>query len=192
MSVILIRNWWLLALRGVAAILFGIGAFAWPSITLAVLVALFGAYALVDGIFSIVSAVRTGEQERHSWALLIEGALGVIAGLVTFVWPGITALALLLIIAFWAILTGLLEIVAAIRLRHEIRNEWLLGLSGIASLVFGLILAARPDAGVLAVIWIIGAYTLVFGVLMLALAFRLRRFLSEVEVRRHGNVPHPA
>ena len=189
---VLIQNWWALALRGVAAILFGLAAFVWPGITLVVLVALFGAYVLVDGIFALIAAVRSDEHAMASWALLIEGALGIIAGILTFVWPGITALVLLMIIAFWAILTGILELVAALRLRREISNEWLLALSGISSVVFGIILVARPGLGALAVTWIIGVYAVAFGVLMLALAFRLRHFQREVGERGHGRVPHAA
>ncbi len=171
---VLARNWWTLALRGLLAILFGLAAFAWPGITLAVLVLLFGAYALVDGVFAIVAAVRTAERRGHWWVLLLEGLAGITAGILTFLWPGITAFVLLYLIAAWAIVTGVLEIIAAVRLRREIEGEWLLALSGVASVVFGLLLAVFPGAGALAVVWIIGAYALVFGLLLVALGFRLR------------------
>jgi uncharacterized membrane protein HdeD (DUF308 family) len=169
------RNWWALALRGVAAILFGILAFAWPGITLFVLVLFFGAYMLVDGIFAIVAAVRAAGREARWWLLLIEGVLGVLAGLVAAFWPGLTALALLYFIAAWAIVSGILEIAGAIRLRREIEGEWALGLSGALSLLFGVLLAVIPaPAGLLSLVWLIGAYALAFGVLLLVLAFRVR------------------
>jgi uncharacterized membrane protein HdeD (DUF308 family) len=171
----LARNWWALALRGLAAILFGILAFAWPGITLFVLILFFGAYMLVDGIFSIVAAVRAAGEEERWWLLLIQGILGVLAGLVAFFWPGLTALALLYFIAAWAIVTGILEIVAAIRLRREIEGEWALGLSGALSVIFGVLLIVLPaPAGLLSLVWLVGAYAVATGVLLLILAFRVR------------------
>jgi uncharacterized membrane protein HdeD (DUF308 family) len=172
---VLSRNWWLVALRGLAAIVFGVLAFVWPAITLWALVLLFGAYMLVDGIFAIVAAVRAAGREARWWLLLIEGVLGVLAGLVATFWPGLTALALLYFIAAWAIVSGILEIVGAIRLRREIEGEWALGLSGALSLLFGVLLVVIPaPAGLLSLVWLIGAYALAFGVLLLVLAFRLR------------------
>jgi uncharacterized membrane protein HdeD (DUF308 family) len=169
------RNWWLVALRGLAAIVFGVLAFVWPAITLWALVLLFGAYMLVDGIFAIVAAVRAAGREARWWLLLIEGVLGVLAGLVAAFWPGLTALALLYFIAAWAIVSGILEIAGAIRLRREIEGEWALGLSGALSLLFGVLLVVIPaPAGLLSLVWLIGAYALAFGVLLLVLAFRLR------------------
>ena len=172
---ILSRNWWLVALRGLAAIVFGVLAFVWPAITLWALVLLFGAYMLVDGVFAIVAAVRAAGREARWWLLLIEGVLGVLAGLVAAFWPGLTALALLYFIAAWAIVSGILEIAGAIRLRREIEGEWALGLSGALSLLFGVLLVVIPaPAGLLSLVWLIGAYALAFGVLLLVLAFRLR------------------
>lgn len=172
---VLARNWWALALRGLAAILFGVLAFAWPGITLFVLVLFFGAYMLVDGIFAIVAAVRAAGEEDRWWLLLIQGVLGVLAGLVAFFWPGLTALALLYFIAAWAIVTGIMEIVAAIRLRQEIEGEWALGLSGLLSVIFGILLVVLPaPAGLLSLVWLIGAYAVATGVLLLILAFRVR------------------
>lgn len=174
MELTLGRNWWVLAVRGVAAILFGLVAWLWPGLTLTVLVLLFGAYALVDGIFSLVAGVRAYGDEPRWWALILEGVAGVVIGVLTFFWPGITALALLYFIAAWAIVTGLLEIAAAIRLRQVITGEWLLGLSGLASIIFGLVLVSLPIPGLIALAWIIGAYAIIFGALLLVLAFRLR------------------
>jgi uncharacterized membrane protein HdeD (DUF308 family) len=132
---------------------------------------LFGAYALVDGIFNLIAFFRVAS---HQWALLIEGVVGIIAGVITFAWPAITAIALLYVIAFWAILTGIFEIIAGIRLRKVITNEWLLVAMGVVSFLFGLLILFAPGAGALAIVLWIGAYALVFGIFLLALAFRLR------------------
>jgi uncharacterized membrane protein HdeD (DUF308 family) len=167
-----VEHWWAFAVRGVAAIIFGILAFIWPGVTLAVLVLLWGAYALVDGVFALIGAFRTGQGDR--WLLIIEGVAGILAGILTFIWPGLTALVLVYIIAAWALVTGVLEIIAAIRLRRVIQNEWLLILSGIVSVLFGLALVIAPGTGALALIWLIAAYAVVFGVLLIILAFRLR------------------
>ena len=168
----LARHWWVIGLRGLAAILFGVLAFVWPGMTLAVLVLLFGAYALVDGVLTLVAAFRGGVQ--HRIVMLVEGVVSVLAGLAAFVWPGLTALVLLYIIAFWAIVTGVLEIVAAIRVRRAISNELGLVIGGILSVVFGVVLLIAPGAGALAVIFLIGAYAVVFGIALLGLAWRLR------------------
>jgi uncharacterized membrane protein HdeD (DUF308 family) len=168
----LARHWWVIALRGLAAVLFGVLAFAWPGMTLAVLVLLFGAYALIDGILAVAVAARGGTD--HRWVLGLEGVVGVLAGLATFAFPGLTALVLLYIIAFWAILTGVLEVTAAVRLRRAITNEWGLIIGGVLSVVFGIVLIAAPGAGALAVVFLIGAYAVLFGVTLLTLSWRLR------------------
>jgi uncharacterized membrane protein HdeD (DUF308 family) len=165
-------HWWAFGLRGIAAIVFGILAFAWPAVTLAVLVLLFGAYALVDGVLALISAFRTGHD--HRWLLVIEGIVGILAGVVTFALPGLTALVLVYIIAVWALITGVLELVAAVRLRRVIENEWWMIVSGIASVIFGIALLVAPGAGALALIWVIAVYAIIFGVVLLGLAFRLR------------------
>jgi len=170
---LLARRWWALALRGVIAVLFGLLTFFIPGITLISLVLLFGFYAILDGIFDIVSAMKA---PGHHWPLLVEGIVGIVAGLVTFMWPAITAMVLVYLIAFWAILTGLLEIVAGIRLREVIANEMLLILLGVISTLFGILIIIFPGAGALAIIIWIGAYALVFGIILIALAFRLRSF----------------
>jgi uncharacterized membrane protein HdeD (DUF308 family) len=165
-------NWWALLVRGIVAVLFGLVALFWPGLTLWVLILFFGAYALVDGIFAIVAGIRGTGGRR--WLLFAEGALGVLAGLVAFFWPGMTALVLLYVIAFWAILTGIFEIVMAISLRREIENEWLMALGGVLSVIFGLILAVLPGVGLLSLVWLVGIYAIVFGVSLIVLGFRVR------------------
>jgi uncharacterized membrane protein HdeD (DUF308 family) len=167
-------SWSALALRGVLAVIFGILVFAWPGISLAVLVLFFGANALIDGVLAIVAAVRGSVSGARWWGMLLQGILGIATGIITFVWPGLTALVLLYFIAAWAIVIGVFEIAAAIRLRKEIQGEWLLALRGVLAIVFGVILFANPGAGALAVVWLIGAFSIALGVLNLVLAFRLR------------------
>ncbi|HEX9455686.1 MAG TPA: HdeD family acid-resistance protein [Candidatus Binatia bacterium] len=170
----LAQNWWVILLRGIAAIIFGLITFVAPGISLAALVLVFGAYALTDGVLAVVSAIRwRGETDRW-WMLLLEGLVGIAAGVATFVRPDLSALALLYVIAGWALVTGVLEIAAAIRLRKIITGEWLLALIGIASVAFGIMLALFPAAGALALIIWIGAYATATGALLIALAFRLR------------------
>lgn len=177
---ILSRNWWLMVLRGLAAIGFGILIFAKPNISLQVLVYLFGAYVLVEGIVGVALAIQ-GRNTIDSWgALLLWGLIGIAVGILAFVKPDATALALLFYIALWAILTGVLEIVVAIRLREVISNEWLLLIAGLLSIAFGVLLIAKPDAGALAVLSLIGAYAIVFGVLLLIFAFKVRSFVTRV------------
>jgi len=170
----LAQNWWTLALRGLAAVIFGILAYIWPDITFTVLVLFFGAYALWDGVFALIGAFRTAGDRR--WMLVLEGLVGIAAGIVTFIWPGAASLAILTIIAAWAIVTGIFEIIAAIRLREEIEGEWLMLLSGLLSVLFGIALIIWPVAGLVAVTWMIGAYAIIFGILLIVLGFRLRNW----------------
>src|SRR6266851_5447504 len=170
------RRWWLVALRGLAAIVFGILAFIWPGVTLSVLVLLFGVYAIVDGVHALYTAARSGG--KQIWAPLLEGIVGIVAGLVAFFLPGLTALTLLFVIAAWAILTGITEVIAAVRLRQVIQNEWALILAGVLSVLFGLLLVVQPGAGILAVVWLVGIYAVIFGIALLALAWRLRGMLE--------------
>jgi len=179
---LLARRWWAVVLRGVAGILFGMLAFVMPVATLAALVLLFGAYALVDGIFNIVAAA-TGRGGWPWWALLLAGLVGVGAGLVTFLWPGLTALTLTYLIGVWAVAIGVLEIVAAIRLRKAIANEWWLGLSGALSIVFGGLLMLAPAAGALAMVLWIGVFAFVYGIALVALGVRLRARRAETPER---------
>ncbi len=168
----LARHWWVVGLRGLAAILFGILAFAWPGMTLAVLVILFGVYALVDGVLNLYHAFR-GDMAHRLW-LAVEGVVSILAGLAAIALPGITALVLLYVIALWAIVTGIVEIVVAFRLRRAIANELGLIIGGVLSVIFGIVLVAAPGAGALAVVFLIGAYAIVFGLALLGLAWRLR------------------
>lgn len=183
MLTLLSRNWWLFTLRGLAAILFGILAIIWPDVTLTFLVLLFGSYALVDGLLAIFAALTNTSGERRWW-FLFEGFVSVAIGVITFIWPAITGLALLYVIAAWAILTGILEIVAAIQLRRVISNEWWLILSGVASIVFGAAVALFPGAGALGILWFIAAYALVFGVSLVALSLKIRNLGYVVEQPR--------
>jgi uncharacterized membrane protein HdeD (DUF308 family) len=178
MVMVLARNWWALVLRGFFDVSFGVTAFVWPGITLAVLVLLYGAFALVDGSFAIAAVLVGRTRGMPSWALLVEGLAGIAVGAITFFWPGITQLALLFLIAAWAVVTGVFEIVAAVRLRKEIRGEWLLALSGVLSVAVGVALVVNPGAGLLAISWMIGTYAIIFGVLFIVLGFRLRSWLQ--------------
>lgn len=182
MAQVLVRNWWALALRGVFGVVFGVLAFLLPGITLSVLVLLFAIYAVVDGLLAIVAGIRAAEHHERWGALLLEGIAGIAAGVLTFVWPALTAVVLLYVVAAWSVIKGILKIAAAIRLRRTIQGEWLLGLNGVLSVVFGLLLVAMPGVGLLTLVWLVGAYALIFGALLLGLAFRLRR---------HGEVVAP-
>lgn len=170
----LARNWWALLLRGFAAVLFGGLAFLIPGTTIYALVILFGAYAFVDGVFAIASAVRAAEAHERWWPFVIEGVIGLAIAAITFFQPHITAFALYITIAVWAFLTGIFEIVAAVQLRKAIAGELLLIVSGVLSILFAALLVAFPQVGALTIVYIIGAYAMIFGVLMIGLAFRLR------------------
>ena len=171
------KYWWTFVIRGLLAIAFGLIALVWPGITLIVLVYLFGFYAILEGIFSMVAAfINRGM--RHWWVLLLEGLVSIAVGCVAFIWPGLTAVVLLIFIAIWAILTGLLEIWAAVQLRKEIRGEWILALTGIISVLIGIILFTNPGAGALAVVWVIGIYAVIFGALLTFLGFKLRKLAA--------------
>ena len=168
-------HWWALAIRGAIAIIFGLAALLRPGIALEALILLFGAYALVDGVFAIVGVFGGTRGGTPRWLLIIEGIAGILAGLIAFVLPGLTAVLLLYLIAAWAVITGISEIATAIRLRQEIRGEWALIVGGALSVLFGVILAViGPVAGLLSLIWLIGIYALMFGVLMLITAFQVR------------------
>jgi uncharacterized membrane protein HdeD (DUF308 family) len=172
---VLAQSWWLIFLRGLAGIAFGILAFVWPGLTLFTLVLFYGAYALLDGVFALISALVGKGKVVPRWWLIIVGLSGVAAGVVTFSWPGLTAVLLLYFIAAWSIVHGIFEMVGAIQLRKHIENEWWLILAGLLSVVFGVLVMAMPGAGALALVWYVGTYAIVFGVMLVALSLRLRQ-----------------
>jgi uncharacterized membrane protein HdeD (DUF308 family) len=174
MKLLLAEHWWSPVLRGLLAIVVGIIALAMPGITLGALVLLFGAYALVDGIAAIIAAYRSSRAHERWGMLLFEGVVGIVTAAITAAWPAITALALVYLIGAWALVTGVLEIATAIRLRQYIAGEWLLALSGIASMLFGILVLAAPLAGAIAIALWVGIYALVFGVILVAFGLRLR------------------
>lgn len=181
---ILSRNWWSLVLRGLVAIAVAVVTFIWPGITLQAIVLLFGGYALIDGVLSIVGSFYASKADERWGALLLHGLVGIAAAIITFLWPAITAISLVWLIAAWAVVTGVFQVVAAIRLRRHITGEWLLALCGIASIAFGIFLAVAPLAGAIAIALWIGVYTFAFGCLLIALGFRLKAWTT-------GHAPTP-
>jgi uncharacterized membrane protein HdeD (DUF308 family) len=184
MLALIARDWWVFAIRGVAAILFGVLAFVWPETTLVVLTILFGAYVLVDGAALLIALAR-GDRlaRRHAWAVGIMGVLGIVAGVATFIWPSVTAMSLLYIVAIWAIATGFFQLVSAIALRRELDDELWMAIGGVASMVFGGLLVAFPGEGLISLVWLVGLWAVVFGVSSLGLAHRLQRIDSQLESR---------
>lgn len=167
-------RWWAIMLRGLLGILFGIVAFFIPVATLLALVYLFGAYVFFDGVFNLMAAWRQSKRQKHWWTLLLSGIAGIGAAAISFVWPAITTFALVYVVSAWALITGGFEIAAAVKLRREIEGEWLLGLSGLLSMVLGFLLVLFPEAGAIGLVWYLGAYAIVFGILLVALSWRLR------------------
>jgi uncharacterized membrane protein HdeD (DUF308 family) len=190
MSDLMTRMWWMLLLRGLLAIAFGVLCFAMPGMALTTLVLLFGAFALADGIVMIAAAVKNWSSREDRWLVLLIGLLGIGVGVVTLLAPGLTALGLVMYIAAWTLASGVLHVVGAIRLRKEIRGELWLVLSGVASIVFALLVFAQPRAGALALLWLIGAYALIAGVLMIALGLEVRS--NAVHARREPPTPATA
>jgi uncharacterized membrane protein HdeD (DUF308 family) len=170
----LAERWWAFLLRGLVALVFGLMALFWPAVTLVALVLLYGAYALADGVIAIIAAVR-GRSVVPRWWLILVGVFGILAGLVTFIWPNITAFALVVIIGAWALTYGVFEVVGAIRLRKEIDNEWLLVLHGVLAVIFGAAMVLLPGAGALALVFVISWFAIVSGVLLLVFAWRLKK-----------------
>jgi uncharacterized membrane protein HdeD (DUF308 family) len=170
------QNWWLVVLRGVLAILFGVLTFVWPAITLLTLVVMFGVYAIVDGLIAVWTGLSRTKDSSRWWTFLLEGLISIGAGVIALFRPGLATLVFIYMIASWAVITGILEIVAAIRLRNEITNEWMLGLGGVVSIALGVLLFLQPLAGGLAIVWTVAAYAIIFGVLLVILGFRLRNW----------------
>jgi len=169
-----VPNWQAIALRGGAALVFGVLFLLWPQPSLLTLVYIFGIFVLVDGVLALVSGIRRPEARGVDWSLVVLGLVGIAAGVVTLIWPGITGLILLLIIGSWAAALGLVEIIIGVEWRREIPDAWLLILTGIVSVIFGLIVLFAPGAGALALATLIGFFAVVYGVLHLIVAFRLR------------------
>jgi uncharacterized membrane protein HdeD (DUF308 family) len=175
---VVLQNWWMLALRGGLAIIFGLIALFFPGIALLAFIAVFAAYAIIDGIVAVVVAIRErGSLSRWGW-VLVEGILSIFAGIFALFYPRETALILLYIVAAWAILTGIMEIVSAVTLREYLSQEWALIIAGVLSIVFGIILFARPGVGLLSILWLVGVYSIIFGVLFIVRAFQLRSWAS--------------
>ena len=170
----LTRYWWAFIVRGVVAIAFGVMVFAWPAITVDALIIVFGIYAFADGVLLVAKAIGSWKARDDRWLLLLEGLLGIGIGVITFFAPGVTAIVLLFYIAAWSLTTGILEIVEAVRLRKEIEREVLWILTGIVSIVFAILLMIFPGAGILGLVWLLGLYAVVFGVLLIALGIRIR------------------
>jgi uncharacterized membrane protein HdeD (DUF308 family) len=175
MAVILRTNWWALVLRGIVAILLAIITFAIPAITLTVLATIFGFYALIDGVLAIVSTIKAVQGHRRWGTFLLEGILGILVGLYAILFPIAAAAVFVTIIAIWAVVTGILEIAAALRLRRHIQGEWMLILSGVLSILLGILLFAQPLAGAVFFAYVLAGYGLIFGILLIALGFRVRR-----------------
>ena len=179
-------HWWAFALRGVVAIILGITAFVVPGITLAILLGLFAAYMAIDGVLAIIAAVRAMREHKSFWPLLLEGIADLVAAAIGLLWPGITLLALVYLSGAWAIVSGIFLIVGASRLHEVVHGRWLLILSGVFSLIWGVLLFVWPIAGLLVMTWWIGAYAIVFGVMLVAMGFRLRRMLPPGATHAHA------
>lgn len=175
------RNWWLVALRGGLAVLFGIAAFVWPGLTFEVLVLLFGVYAFLDGVLTFAFGLLAASDHEQWWPLVLGGILGIAIGVLTFTQPAATALALVSIIGAWAIVTGLLELVAAIRLRDVITSEWLMGFSAVLSIIFGVLVLAQPGSGALALVYLFGFYAVLAGISQVSLGYRMRGLARDVK-----------
>jgi uncharacterized membrane protein HdeD (DUF308 family) len=169
----------LLIVRGIVGVVFGLVAFAWPGITIAAVVVIFGAYAVIDGVTNLFLGLSRRSGHGRSWATVLQGIVGIAAGVPAFIWPGITALVLAIFIGAWAIVTGLFETAAAIKLRKEITGEWLLVLSGLMSVAFGVLVFAFPGVGAVGIAWVLGAYAMAGGIVLIALGVRLRSRMTE-------------
>ncbi len=174
MARVLARNWWAFAFRGLIAVLFGLVALGLPGVTLTALIALFGAYALVDGIGAVVAGVRAAERHERWWPMVLEGVAGIGAGVLTFAWPVVTAILWIYLLSGWACISGALKIASAVRLRRGMRGAWVLAANGALAILFALSALLLPGLAILSLVWVVGAYALIRGIAFLALAFRLR------------------
>ena len=172
MSALLAQNWWAFALRGVLGIIFGVIAFLLPGVTMLSLVLVFSAYALVDGVFAIIAAVRAMRQHERWGFLLLEGIVNIIAAAIAFLWPGITVVSFVFLVGTWAILSGGLMLSAALRLQLD-HGRWWLALGGLVSVIYGVLLIAAPFTGAFVLTWWLGAYAIVFGFALIAVAIKL-------------------
>lgn len=178
---IIINKWWVFLLRGLVAILFGVLALIWPQITLLTLVVLFGAFVLLDGIFSVIAGVTSRKENYYWWTLLFTGLLEIAIGLLTLFWPNVTGIILLYLIASWAVIVGILDIILAIQIRREIKNEWMLIIDGVFSVLIGVVLFIFPAASAVALAWLIGLFAILLGIVFIILGFRLRKLAVELE-----------
>ncbi len=177
-----LKYWWVFSLRGIIAIVFGLAALLWPALTLGVMVLLFGLFALFEGLLAILTSFGKGD-EKGGWTLLLEGLVGLLVCVIVLLgtsigsifWPKVAAVMLVYYIAGWAILAGIFKILTAFRIRKEVKGEWALGLSGLISILVGLILILRPGAGVLAVAWLIGSFAIILGIFQLLLGLKFRK-----------------
>ncbi len=178
---IIINKWWVFFLRGLVAIVFGVLALIWPQITLLTLVILFGAFILLDGIFSVIAGVTSRRENYYWWTLLFTGLLEITIGMLTLFWPNVTGIILLYLIASWAVIIGILDIILAIQIRREIKNEWMLIIDGIFSVLIGVVLFIFPAASAVALAWLIGLFATLLGIVFVILAFRLRKLAGELK-----------
>jgi uncharacterized membrane protein HdeD (DUF308 family) len=179
MGATLSKSWWAVLVRGLLALGFSLLAFGRPGVTIGLLIIFFGAYALNDGILALVEAGRAADREEKWWPIALEGVFGIAVAIVTFLAPVATAKAIFIMLGFWAVLTGLFELMASVRLRRAIKGEWLLALSGVLRIAFGVLLFTRPSAGIHTLIWLMGAYAAAYGVVLIGLSFKLKRFGGE-------------
>ncbi len=180
----LVENWWTFLIRGVIAILFGLAAIIWPSLTVTILVFVFGAYVIVDGIFSIAVSIMTRKQNDQWWVGILLGIAAIIIGIWAMLFPDLTAIGLVYFIGAWWLVSGILEIIFAIRVRKEIENEWFLILGGVISVIAGALFMLFPGSGAISLIWIIGLFAIFLGVMFVVLAFRLRGLRDDIDSAR--------
>ena len=186
MLTLLTQNWWTFLIRGIIAVLFGLAAIIWPGLTIATLVIVFGAYVLIDGIFAIFDGFSARKENSHWWVEILIGIAGIIIGVWAMAFPGLTAVGLMYFIAAWWLITGVLQIVFAIRVRKEITNEWLLILSGALSAILGIVFMLFPGSGALSLIWVVGVYAIIFGIMLIIFSFRLKGMAAKLDEVRES------